>query len=405
MNEELIQEVLSPVTRIISQSDIFKSVQECGYACAFYRLPQQTGSNIIIDLNGARKLEKLTVEDGEEGFVFHPFSRELHDTKFLRKDIHLVTESNNETSKVIHSILPETELWERLNSMDIEKTANTYGDGATQNLDTESSEKPSFLHLVDLAIECINDGKFQKVITARKKSVPINADFDPVQLYNSLCSAYENSFVYLTYIPGVGAWCGATPEALIEKDRNNFFKTVALAATQEKLPDVALSEVSWTQKDIEEQALVSRYVINCFKKIRLREFEEVGPRSYPIGNLIHLKTDFVVDMNQVQYPNLCSEMLELLHPTSAVCGMPKEDAMQFISDQEGFDREYFTGYLGPVNVLEESHIFVNLRCMKLANSHAELFAGAGILSNSHPEKEWHETEIKMETVLRFLNKE
>jgi isochorismate synthase len=404
MNEELIQEALSPETRVISQSNLFKSIQHRGFACAFYRLPQHKNSNIIIDINGARNLEKLSVEDGEEGFVFHPFSSESHEIKFLRKDIHFVTDTSNETMKLIKSVLQETEIWEILVHLNEEKTSDYYHRG-TENLEKESNEKTRFLNLVNKAIENINEGNLQKVIAARKKNIALKANFDPVLLFQHLCLANENSFVYLTYIPGVGVWCGATPEALMEKDRDNFFKTVSLAATQEKLPDLAISEVTWTQKDIEEQALVSRYVINCFKKIRLREFEEVGPRSYSIGNLIHLKTDFVVDMNLVHYPNLCSEMLELLHPTSAVCGMPKDDAMQFIIDNEGFDREYYSGYLGPVNILDESHIFVNLRCMKLANSHAELFAGAGILSNSLPEKEWHETEIKMDTVLSFLNKD
>jgi isochorismate synthase len=404
MNEELIQEALSTETRIISQSTLFKSIQQHGYACAFYRLPQHANSHIIIDINGARNLEKLTVEDGEEGFVFHPFSSKSHDIKFLRKDIHFIAEIPNESMKVMTSALPESELWESLLQLNEEKTSNYHHRG-TENLKEESNEKTRFINLVNQAIENINDGNLQKVIVARKKNVALKADFDPVLLFQHLCIANENSFVYLTYIPGVGVWCGATPEALMQKDRDNFFKTVSLAATQEKLPDVAISEMTWTQKDIEEQALVSRYVINCFKKIRLREFEEVGPRSYSIGNLIHLKTDFIVDMNLVQYPNLCSEMLELLHPTSAVCGMPKDDAMQFIIDNEGFEREYYSGYLGPVNILDESHIFVNLRCMKLANSHAELFAGAGILSNSQPEKEWHETEIKMDTVLSFLDKD
>ncbi|MDZ7605975.1 MAG: isochorismate synthase [Cyclobacteriaceae bacterium] len=404
MNEELIQETVSSQTRIISQSNLFKSIRQRGFACAFYRLPQHTNSNIIIDTKGARNLEKLTVEDGEEGFVFHPFSSQSHDIKFLRKDIHFVTDTKNERMKLIRSVLPESEIWERLQWVNEEKSSESHHQ-ATAKQAEDSHEKSRFVNLVNHAIENIRDGKLQKVIAARKKNISLKADFDPVLLFQHLCRMNENSFVYLTYIPGVGVWCGATPEALMEKDRDDFFKTVALAATQEKLPDIAISEVSWTQKDIEEQALVSRYVINCFKKIRLREFEEVGPRSYSIGNLIHLKTDFVVDMNLVQYPNLCSEMLELLHPTSAVCGMPKEEAMQFIIDNEGFDREYYSGYLGPVNIMEESHIFVNLRCMKLANSHAELFAGAGILSNSQPEKEWHETEIKMDTVLSFLNKD
>jgi isochorismate synthase len=107
-------------------------------------------------------------------------------------------------------------------------------------------------------------------------------------------------------------------------------------------------------------------------------------------------------MNKVDFPELGSVMLELLHPTSAVCGMPKEITQKFIEKHEGFDRSYFSGYIGPVNVQYETNIYVNLRCTKLENNHAQLFAGAGIISNSNPEKEWKETEIKMDTILSVI---
>ena len=82
--------------------------------------------------------------------------------------------------------------------------------------------------------------------------------------------------------------------------------------------------------------------------------------------------------------------------------MPQEVTKNFIEDKEGFDREYFSGYLGPVNMMDETHIYVNLRCTKIDKNHAQLFAGAGIIANSNPEKEWKETEIKMETILSVL---
>ena len=107
-------------------------------------------------------------------------------------------------------------------------------------------------------------------------------------------------------------------------------------------------------------------------------------------------------MDQVSFPQLGSVMLELLHPTSAVCGMPKEPSKDFILENEDFDREYFSGFLGPVNVLDETSIFVNLRCMKLMTNAVKLFAGAGIISNSNPEKEWIETENKMDTLLKVF---
>jgi isochorismate synthase len=162
------------------------------------------------------------------------------------------------------------------------------------------------------------------------------------------------------------------------------------------------SQAVWTQKEIEEQALVSRYIVNCFKKIRLREYEEVGPRTAIAGNLMHLRTDFTVDMQATNFPQLGTVMLELLHPTSAVCGMPKEPALAFIRAGEGFDRQFYSGYLGPVNIAGESHMFVNLRCVQLVAGKAILYAGAGITADSVPEKEWTETELKCQTLLQAL---
>ena len=163
-----------------------------------------------------------------------------------------------------------------------------------------------------------------------------------------------------------------------------------------------LAQVPWTQKEIEEQAFVSRYIINCFKKIRLREFEEIGPRTVKAANLIHLRTDYVVDMKALNFPQLGTVMLDLLHPTSAVCGMPKEPALAFLQSHEKFERRFYSGYLGPVNIDQESHLFVNLRCMQIFSDKAILYSGAGTTSDSVPEKEWEETENKMQTLLNLI---
>ena len=163
-----------------------------------------------------------------------------------------------------------------------------------------------------------------------------------------------------------------------------------------------IKSVAWTEKEIEEQALVCRYIISCFKKIRLREYEERGPRTVTAGNVVHLKTEFEVDTVATNFPLLTSVMLNLLHPTSAVCGMPLENAQQFLKANEGYDRAYYTGFLGPVNVKNESHLFVNLRCMQVLTKSALLYAGAGVTIDSDPQKEFEETELKMEAILNII---
>jgi isochorismate synthase len=260
--------------------------------------------------------------------------------------------------------------------------------------------------MVRQAVVEIERGTFHKVVPARQKLIPLPATFDAIRTFFRLCETYPQAFISIISIPGIGTWIGASPEMLIStfpsENGGKFFRTVALAGTQSIQPNSKLTDAAWRQKEIEEQALVSRYIINCFKKIRLREYEEIGPKTVAAGNLMHLKTTYTVDMDAVNFPDLGSVMLSLLHPTSAVCGMPKVPALDFLLKHEGFDRSFFSGFLGPVNIQDETHVYVNLRCMHLLKEQAVLYAGAGVTADSDPEREWHETEIKLNTLLDVI---
>jgi len=149
--------------------------------------------------------------------------------------------------------------------------------------------------------------------------------------------------------------------------------------------------------------MVGRYIVEQFKTIRLREFSETGPSSSRAGNMIHLKTEYTVDIKNGYFPELGTVMLHLLHPTSAVCGMPKFSALRFIAANEHLNREFYSGFLGPVNMDGVSRLYVNLRCMQILQKHAVLYAGAGITHDSIPEKEWDETTLKCQTLLDVMN--
>lgn len=255
--------------------------------------------------------------------------------------------------------------------------------------------------LVDKGIKEILAGRLTKIVPVRRKKVAIGQDFDVVRVFLNLCGAYPNAFVNFLHIPSVGSWIGASPEILI-KTKGDVFSTMSLAGSQKAVGNNPLKNVAWTQKEIEEQALVSRYIVNCFKKIRLREYEEVGPKTDVAGNILHLRTDFRVDMKATGFPELGSIMLDLLHPTSAVAGSPRDLALEFLQKNEGFDRALFSGFLGPVNFGEETSIFVNIRCAQLLGGHAMLYAGAGVTEDSSPEKEWEETELKCDIIGKFI---
>lgn len=265
-----------------------------------------------------------------------------------------------------------------------------------------AATRDNFTELVRKGLEEISKGKFEKIVPSRTRLIDLGEDFDLIESFENLCSRYENALISFVSIPGTGHWLGATPEVLVTVEDNTIFRTVALAGTMPYTPGMNLRSIAWTQKEIEEQALVERYVISCFKKIRLREYDEHGPKTVVAGNLVHLRCDFTVDMKATNFPQLGSVMLQLLHPTAAVCGMPLDTSLAFLKEHEGYDREFYAGYLGPVNINNNISLFVNLRCMKLLDNKALLYAGAGVTFDSVPEKEFEETEIKFSTLLNVI---
>jgi isochorismate synthase len=266
----------------------------------------------------------------------------------------------------------------------------------------DQKEKTEFINLVNKCLEEINKGTVEKIVPSRFRKIKINNDFDVVEKFNLLCEQYPDALVSMVIIPAVGCWLGASPELLVSVDHESIFRTVALAGTQWYEPNTNLKSVAWTQKEIEEQALVERYIISCFKKIRLREYNEHGPKTVVAGNLLHLKSEFTVDLKETHFQQLGSVMLQLLHPTSAVCGMPHDHAQNFLDQEEDYDRSFFAGFLGPVNIDSSITLHVNLRCMNVAYPYSTLYAGAGVTSDSVPEKEWEETEIQLNTLNNIL---
>jgi isochorismate synthase len=265
----------------------------------------------------------------------------------------------------------------------------------------EADKKNHFTRLVQQGIQAIEAGVLEKVVPARTKLVKVAENFDLGKTFLEMIQAYPNSFVNFFHIPKIGTWIGASPETLI-KTKEDIFYTMALAGTQPASGENPLKSAAWTQKEIEEQALVCRYIVDCFKKIRLREYEEHGPKTIMAGNLLHLRTDFKVDMKATGFPQLGSVMLGLLHPTSAVCGMPRKEAHEFLQENEGFDRSFFAGFLGPVNIEGDTSIFVNLRTASFKGENAILYAGAGVTEDSDPDKEWEETELKCQIIGKYI---
>lgn len=364
-------------------NDLAGWATEHNYNLALYRRPGKQPI-FLIDPERMQAVE-VPIEELKEGFLWADYEGSVWHLKAALQ----VNLENGETSGDT-SLLPEKpgsySKW------------NNYVNGSAQ----KSTTSYEYIHAVQRGIERIENSELIKVVPSKVKLHELPSGFSLAEAFIKLCEAYPSAFVSVVSCPEFGTWLTATPEMLIEVDEKGIFKTMALAGTQRFEPGKSLHEVAWTDKEIEEQAMVSRYIINRLKEIRLREFVEEGPMTVRAANLTHLCSTFTVDTKETNFPNLGDVMLNLLHPTSAVCGMPKLPAIELIKEIEQHNRKFYTGFLGPVNIDNHTSIYVNLRCMELFDGKANLFAGAGVTAFSNPEKEWEETELKCNTLLNVI---
>ena len=410
---------ISPKTRY--RQRLWQTAKTMEFSAAMWRLPKQNEKYFLTNFTEKPTKAKIDLDELGAGFAVSPFiNPENKEALFLKADLCYVFDKNEEFEEIVtppsfdetfvefQAVVSSATLRHQISATDKTQSVPERSRRHDVSLsEVEDHEHQTFTNIVEKGIKAIQAGEMQKVVLSRTKKVILANDFEVFEAFDKLCAAYPNAFVSAVSLPHLGIiLMGASPERLVSQDKNGVFRTMALAGTQSAFDKdgqpILPADAMWRQKEIEEQSLVCRYIINCFKKIRLREYDEQGPKTTIAGNLMHLQTDFVVDTQFVNFPQLASVMLELLHPTSAVCGMPKTPATQFILENEGYDREFYSGFLGPINIQQESHIFVNLRTMKIEENIATIYAGCGITADSNPEKEWQETAMKCQTLLNVI---
>ena len=251
--------------------------------------------------------------------------------------------------------------------------------------------KEAYAACFDIFIRALRAHTFDKLVLSRKVTVKKEPGFSPASAFYKACRRYIYSYVYLCYTPQTGVWMGSTPEIIISGEKGEW-NTVALAGTQ-SLQNGELPQ-HWDEKNREEQEYVAAYIRNQLRSLGISPVEK-GPYPAFAGALSHLKTDFRFSLNDSRK---LGDLLKLLHPTPAVCGLPKEEAYRFILDNEGYDRSYYSGFIGWLKPEGKTDLYVNLRCMNVKEDTLTLYAGGGLLASSELDDEFQETEKKMQTM-------
>jgi isochorismate synthase len=323
----------------------------------------------------------------EEGFVFAPFDDAENSVILLL-----------ESSEVIST------------SFIIPDEAKRHTPSNTVPLEA----KQHHINLVNKGVEAIKGGAFKKVVLSRQETVNLT-ETNPISIFKKLLSNYASAFVYCWYHPKVGLWLGATPETLMKIDGNRF-SIMALAGTQDYNGSL---DVSWGEKEQMEQKFVTDFIIESLNP-SVESLKITDTETVKAGNLLHLKT--MISAKLKSNANI-KQLITDLHPTPAVCGLPKSPAKAFILKNENYKREFYTGFLGELNfetttsprasnrnienrayavTRKSTQLYVNLRCMQLRDDKAIIYVGGGVTINSDPESEWQETISKSLVIKNIL---
>jgi len=350
---------------------------------ASYRLPDQPEIITLVQHQSyPQKIDLLNQPDQKSGFIIAPFfETTTHATYLLEPDDVFISDQIGK---------------EYIHQLSLHGGFLFSGDPSAKSIVTTPRE--DFIQQVNDTRKAIAAGKFHKVVLSKVRNEAMPSDFDASAFFIHLCDKYPHAFVSFVQLPEVGCWIGATPEPLLVVEEG-LIKTVSLAGTQLATGN-KIESYGWSKKELEEQGIVTGFVEETLHSLGINQLNVQGPDNYQAANLIHLKTSF--EFNEAELGSRFGACLQALHPTPSVGGLPKEAARQFILTNEKHDRAYYTGFLGPLNIQNKSHLYVNLRCLQLFNRQFVLYSGAGITAASIAENEWEETDNKMMTMMNAM---
>lgn len=351
---------------------------------ALYRLPWTDECHFILQTSeGTRTLGDISELNGMRGFVIAPFQQtEEHPIVLIRPDVKAYDWPG---------------IAQAVTSLEDADTLLTCKPLPTVPITTLNEEERygRYFAAFNRFMEPLKAKKIKKLVLSRPAFCPIDGEFSPLETFVKACNDYPRMMIYLCHTPISGTWLGSTPEILLSGQAQNW-NTVALAGTMPIENDIEPTE--WSDKNKEEQSIVAEYVRKIVKK-HGRKYVEKGPYTARAGQLVHLKTDFLFQLKETGF---LGDLLKELHPTPAVCGLPKKEAYKFITEHEGYDRRYYSGFVGWIDPEGQTDVYVNLRCMEIRSTEAKLYAGGGILPSSEVRPEWKETGEKMKTMKNLL---
>ena len=363
--------------------DQIKTAIQSKHPCVLFSKPDSQSVKAYIQTHTQTHI----INDySESGFVFAPFDSE-NDSYYIPLD----------SSTII-----------KLKQLDFEVVPET---SPIHSIETTADH----LNLVSRAIDKINATELEKVVLSREFKFNLEQS-NPLEIFKKLAQNYPSAFTYCWFHPQTGFWLGASPENLIKLEGKSV-STMAVAGTQILKSS---EKVEWDSKNLDEHAFVTDYLVEVLSDY-LEPIKTSGPHTLKAGELLHLQTHVTGRLKSTHQS--LNQLLRAIHPTPAVCGTPRTKALEFIKSNESYNREFYAGFFGELNipikptfrnskrnienrayqtVRNATQLAVNLRCMQLKDTLAILYSGGGITKNSDPQIECMETENKIQTIKKVL---
>lgn len=348
----------------LSAAEVIQELLACKATFAAFKVP---GRDTIVQVQHDQVLH--APRTGEGAFVIAPFKG---DAVCIRPDIELSTASERSS---------------------LEGMAIRYEMPATPLAGTRGLDRNGYRTAVERAVAAIKTGPLEKVVLSRTMEVDL-ARIDIGGLYSAAALSMPDACIALIHTAEHGTWIGASPERLLVM-HGDHVQVDALAGTMPSMTGMTMA--AWGAKEREEQELVARSVLQTMHEQGVLDQKTDGPATVIAGRVAHLRT-------RITGRSLKEDPLALanaLHPTPAVGGTPRTEAMRLIHALEPRDRSLYAGFWGPMDG-HGAEFFVNIRCMQVIGTVGVLHVGAGITAGSDPDRECDEVELKARTWLDLI---
>lgn len=267
---------------------------------------------------------------------------------------------------------------------------------ATQAAVATLPDRQPFHDLVTRALQQIAQGTMTKVVLARMQGVQRSDGraFDTAAALCDLGRAYPSCLRFSMPI-GTATFLGATPELLVARDGRSVRCDALAGSRPSHFAGQSAEAVAHALLHDEKEAREHAYVVDAIRE-HLQTFGAVSAAPSPtlrvLRNVLHLWTPIAATLTR---PVHVLSLLADLHPTPAVCGVPQAAAAQFIAQSEALPRGYYAAPIGWFDASGDGAFFVAIRSGLVRDDRAWLFAGAGIVAGSDPDRELGETQAKL----------